>query len=278
MKNALALLWQFGYHLLFIAMQFVCFYIIINYNKEQKIIFLNSTNILTSKINEQVDKVTNYLNLSVENDTLKKQNARLIKKFIDYDINNNLAQNDTLNIDSLKYALTPVEICNSTFHLRDNYITLCQGSKMGIPEDAGIISMNGLVGMVKKVSANFSIVMSILHSQTAISCSIKRTGATGILMWKGTDPKIMSLEAIPKHIIVQKGDTIITSGYSTVFPKGIIVGKVLNAELKNGNNTYEIDVLLNNDPVAWDAPYIITNKLATEQRLLEASVKSTANE
>jgi rod shape-determining protein MreC len=273
MKNAIELLLRFGYHLLFVAMQFLCFYIIINYNKEQKSIFLNSTGIVISKINSKVDEINQYLKLDLENDSLQMQNARLIKKFIDYDINSSLLPDDTLDIDSSQYHLISANICNSTFHLTDNYITLCEGSKEGITTDMGVISLNGIVGIVKRVSDNRSLVMSILHSQTNISCAIKRKDKNiiGILNWKSSDPKIMNLESVPKHHTVIEGDTVITSGYSTIFPKGITVGKVKRVALEKGSNSYTIDVELFNDPSSWDVVYVIKNKLGAEQKALEAS-------
>lgn len=277
MKGALELLLKFGYHLLFIALQFICFYIIINYNKEQKSIFINSTNLLSSSVNKRVDKFNKYLRLQQENDSLQRQNARLIQKFISYDINLSQNKNDSLDVDSTKYQLQAVNICNSTFNLKDNYLTLCEGAKDGIQEDAGVVSQNGIVGIVRKVSDNFSIVMSVLHSQTNISCSILRNvrkgiNSTGVLTWKSFNPKVCNLEAIPKHLTILQGDTVITSGYSTVFPKGIMVGKVKNVVLETGSNSFKIDVELFNDPSSWDAVYIIKNKLGEEQKNLEASI------
>lgn len=272
MRNAILLLLQFSYHLLFLALQFISFYIIINYNKEQKSIFINSTNLFSRSINTKVDKFNNYVRLREENDSLQSQNAKLIKKFIDSDINLSIVKDDTLTVDSTKFKIQGVQICNSTFHLIDNHITLCQGTKQGIAKDMGVVSQNGLVGIVKKTSENFSIVMSILHSQTSISCGIKRNKSTGTLVWKSGYPKIMNLESIPKHLNVVQGDTVITSGYSTIFPKGIMVGRVKTVTLEAGNNTFTIEVELFNDPAAWDAVYVIRNEFGEEQRLLEASI------
>ena len=274
MKNAIELLLRFGYHLLFVAMQFLCFYIIINYNKEQKSIFLNSSNIVVTKINNKVDQFEQYLRLTVENDSLQKQNARLIKKFIDYDINSSLMPDDTLEADSSTYQLISSNICNSTIHLTDNYITLCEGSKQGIEADMGVITLNGIVGIVKRVSENRSLVMSLLHSQTNISCAIKRKDKSiiGILNWKTSDPKIMNLESVPKHHTVLEGDTVITSGYSTIFPKGLMVGKVKRVSLEKGSNSYTIDVDLFNDPSSWDVVYVVKNKIGEEQKKLEATI------
>lgn len=272
MKNAIELLLRFGYHLLFLAMEFLCFYIIINYNREQKGIFLHSANLFSTTIDARVDKVNQYLRLDVENDSLHQQNARLIKKFIDYDLNSSLHDNDTLDLDSSKYKLIAVDICNSSFRLRDNYLTLCAGENLGITPDMGVVSQNGIVGIVKKVSPHFSVVMSILHSQSNISCLIKRNSSNGMLTWDMGNPKIMHLESIPKHKTVLVGDTVITSGYSTIFPKGIMVGKVKTVVLEPGSNSYTIEVELFNDPTAWDALYVIANRLSGEQKRLEAEI------
>lgn len=272
MKNAIELLLRFGYHLLFVALEFICFYIIIQYNQQQKTIFIHSANIFSATIDARLDKLNKYLILNKENDSLHRQNARLIKKFIDYDLNASLHNNDTLDLDSFKYNLVAADICNSTFNLRDNYITLCSGAQQGITEDMGVISQNGIVGVVKKVSENFSIVMSILHSQSSISCLVQRTNSNGVLTWKMGNPKILYLEAIPKHNTVLVGDTVVTSGYSTIFPKGIRVGKVKTVVLEPGSNSYTIEVELFNDPSAWDALYVVTNKLAGEQKKLEAEI------
>ena len=185
-----------------------------------------------------------------------KTKCPIDQKFIDYDLNSSLHDNDTLDLDSSKYQLIAVDICNSNFRLRDNYITLCSGSKAGLMSDMGVISQTGLVGIIKKVSDNFSIVMSILHSQSSISCLIKRNNSNGMLIWKMGNPKILNLESIPKHKTVLVGDTVITSGYSTIFPKGIQVGKVKTVVLEPGSNSYTIEVELFNDqlpgtPCMW---------------------------
>jgi rod shape-determining protein MreC len=112
--------------------------------------------------------------------------------------------------------------------------------------------------------------MSILHSQSIIDCSLKNAGAHGSLVWNGKNPKILDLIDIPKHINVKKGDTVLTSGFSTIFPKGLLVGKVINVELPNGSNIFEISVEIFNDPSAVSYGYVIKNKMAQEQKLLEA--------
>ena len=268
MKQVVFLLLKYGVHLLFIFLEVICFYIIINYNQSKKEIFLNSTNLLTTKINNKVDRLEEYLRLETVNDSLHMQNAVLLKRYIN-SLELNISAKDSLTIDSVAYDIIPAKICNSTFNLQNNYVTLCKGSSDGITKDMGVITVNGIVGQVVKVSKNYSKVLSILHTKSRISASIKRNNAYGYLAWDGTSPREVSLKAIPKHIDVRIGDTIITSGFSTIFPRGINIGVV--ESFKERNNNIDISVLLFNDPSKWNITYVINNKLAQEQRALENS-------
>lgn len=268
MKNVIYLLVKFGIHFLFIGLEVICFYLIIKYNQTQKEIFINSTNVFATKINTRADRLEEYLRLEEVNDSLQIQNATLIKKFINSNLIN-LSTEDSIEIEGQQYQLIPSKICNSTFHLKNNFITLCNGRLSGVHKDMGVISPNGIVGQVTQVSDNYAKVMSILHSQSRISATIKRTNAYGNLRWDGESPLKMSLEAIPTHIDVLPGDTVITSGFSTIFPKGIQIGVIEKASKRNSD--YEITVRLFNDPSKWDVMYVVQNLLAEEQKILESS-------
>lgn len=258
---------KYAAYFFFIGLEILCFYLIVNYNQEQKAIFINSSNILASSINIKVDQIQEYTRLEKINDSLQIQNGRLIKRFINSKSLNLSYTLDSISLSDSQYELIPVQICNTTFHLKNNYITLCNGSKNGIIQDMGIISLNGIVGKVTAVSDNFAKVMSILHTQTRISAMLKKNSAFGSLRWSGNNPLEMSLEDIPKHVDVAIGDTIVTSGYSTIFPSGINVGIVNKLDKKNNNHV--IQVKLFNDPTQFDILYGIKNILAEEQLKLE---------
>ncbi len=266
MKNIIYLLAKYGIHFLFLLLEVFCFYLIITYNKDQNEIFVNSTNIVATKLNTNVDRWQNYLRLEEENDSLQTQNAQLIKRFINADLIN-LVSEDSIQLESQQYDLISTKICNATFHLKNNYLTLCAGKKHGIEKNMGVITQNGVLGQITSVSEHYSKVMSILHSQSRISAGIKRNNAYGSLKWNGHSPLELSLEAIPKHVDVQLGDTIITSGFSTIFPKGIEIGTI--SKVEKGNNNYKIKVELFNDPTKWDVTYVVVNHLANEQKELE---------
>lgn len=271
MYNVLQLFIKYGAHILFVVLEFLCFYLIINYNQDQKQIFINSSNLYSAKLSQQMARVNQFAGLKNQNDSLLHENANLIENLIsiEYASTKIPAADSTLS----QYRLIPAQVCNATVHLKNNHFTLCKGSREGIKPDMGVISSHqGVVGIVRNVSENFSHVISLLHSQSKLSCSIKNRAGHGTLVWNDMDPLRMSLESIPKHVKISAGDTVITSGYSTMFPRGILVGKVETYKAKPGSNNYEITVRLFNDLTNIRYAYVIQNRFGEEQGKLEKEV------
>jgi rod shape-determining protein MreC len=271
MYNVVQLFLRYGAHLLFIGLELWCFYLIVNYNRTQREILLNSSNVYAARILAQSSKFTDYFRLQQVNDSLMHENAVLIEGRIMMEYSTDIIPQADSNL--LSYDLIPTFICNNTVHLRNNHITLCKGSREGIRPGMGVISgERGIVGIVRNVSPNFAHVISILNPQTRISCAIKKRNAHGNLVWKNMDPWRMTLEAVPKHQTVSIGDTIITSGYSTIFPKGILVGKIESYTIVPGSNSYDITVRLFNDLSTLKYAYVVQNRLSAEQLSLESEV------
>ncbi len=271
MYNVIQLFAKFGVHILFVVLEIICFYLIINYNQNQNEIFLNSSNIYSAKIGEQRAILSNFANLRRVNDSLMHQNANLIENLILIEY----ASDNIPDADSIynPYSLIPATICNSTINLRNNHITLCKGSREGIKPDMGVISSSkGIIGIVRNSSLNFAHVMTLLNSQIKISCSIKSRKGHGSLVWKDSDPLRMTLESVPKHEIIAVGDTVITSGFSTMFPRGILVGKIEKFIMVPGNNNYNITVKLFNDLTNVKYAYVVQNRYGSEQLMLEKEV------
>jgi len=271
MYNILQLVLKYGAHLLFLVLEILCFYLIINYNRTQKEIYLNSSNVYSAKLSSQTNRLNQYLRLHDINDSLMYENASLIENIIQIEYSNlNVPEADSLYE---RYNLIPSTVCNSTIHLRNNHITLCKGRREGVLPGMGVISSsNGIVGIVRNVSENFAHVMTLLNSQTVISCAVKSRFGHGALVWKVEDPLRMTLESVPKHSKIAIGDTVITSGYSTMFPKGIVVGKIEKFSIPLGSNNYNITVKLINDLTAIDYAYVVQNRFAVEQLSLENEV------
>lgn len=268
MYQVIQLLARYGTHLIFGILEIVCFYLIINYNEKQRDIFINSSNVYASRISAYRNQLVEFANLKNQNDALIRENATLIENLIRIEYNSeNPPPPDSL---FLPYGLLPAQICNSTIHLSNNYFTLCKGSREGIKAGMGVISADaGIIGVTKNVSENYARVMSLLHTQTKISCAVKGKESHGSLEWMGNDPTRMTLFHIPKHHVLKVGDTIVTSGYSTMFPRGILVGRIEKYEIPSGSNSYDVTVKLFNDLSSVSHGYVVRHRFADEKENLE---------
>ncbi|MCH2083719.1 MAG: rod shape-determining protein MreC [Saprospiraceae bacterium] len=258
MGNLLQLLLRYGGFLLFLLLEGICFYMIVRYNKKQNLIFTSTSNIFVGSILDQYDDVAKFIRLSEDVDLLRKENARL-KSFIKTDLYDNSYRLDTFLGDSvrMRYEYIPVKVINNSIAKKDNHITLNKGIDHEVQKHMGVISNNGVIGVVKNSSCCFSSVMSILHRQTRISASIRSKGYFGSLVWNGENSRIMQLNEIPRHAIIVVGDTVETSGNSNLFPKGVQIGIIKEINRKEGPNSYDIQVELSNDIANLQYGYVI---------------------
>ena len=194
MQNLIRLFAKYGTHITFILLQVICFYIIVNYNKSQQSIYLNSSNLYAGKFDAKLGQWQRYLSLTENNDSLARHNAQLLELYI------NRKKSDPSISDSslLQYQLIPAQITNNTYQLRNNHITLDKGSDHGVKKDMGVLSHHGIVGIIRNVSPRFSHVVSILNTQSRVSATVSPHSYPGTLLWKGSDPKVVTLEAITK--------------------------------------------------------------------------------
>ena len=162
-------------------------------------------------------------------------------------------------------------VINNSVYKRNNYITLNKGAKYGIKEGMGVIIPNGIIGIIKSVSENYSLVISILHSQTKISVLLQKQQVPGILKWKGFDYKSANIHDVPEHVEINIGDTIYSSGYSTIFPKGLSIGTIKSFK-KQSDGYYTIMMRFFKDLNTLNYVYIVDSFANKEQRLLESSI------
>jgi rod shape-determining protein MreC len=264
MQNILLLFARFGTHITFLFFTVFSFFLIINFNKTQRSIFINSSNFYANKLDARTSKWQNYLSLQEVNDSLARHNAELMERFINFRTSEVIISDSTLN-----YELLPAKIIRNTYNLRNNHLTLDIGAKQGVEKDMGVLSKKGILGIVRNVSEDFSHVISVLNSQTRISCTVKPYAYPGNLIWDDMDPNFMTLESIPKHVDVEVGDTVITNGYSTIFPANIEVGTIADIKTDRGSSNFNLKVKLFNNVPNEKRAYIIKNNLAAQQLQLE---------
>lgn len=177
---------------------------------------------------------------------------------------------DTLILDSLNYfKYIPALVISNTINKRYNYVYLDKGTRHGMYNNMGIIEPNGLVGVVVNVTEDFSLVMPLINEKSKISVKIKNQGYFGTLQWEKGDARFAHINEVPNHVILEKGDTIVSSGYSQIFPKNILIGYVEETNKESGNSFLNIKIRLSVDFSKLNYTYAINNKQIESFKKLE---------
>ncbi len=261
MRNLIEFIIRYRNFFSFFVLELVCFTIIVNYNREQRQILLNSTSTYAGTIFDIYSNALDYLDLREENKKLERENTQL-RQYLQA-VEGSDFELDSLILDSLnaQYEFIPAKIIKNSIVALDNMITLDVGKKQGVDKHMGVISMDGLIGITVGVSENYSVAMSLLHRQTRVSSRLRSTPYFGSLVWKNErDPTVLDLDDVPKHANIELGDTVETSGYSFMFPPGIPIGTIASDSLPEGNNFYTIKVKLMNDLSKMEHVYVVKNK------------------
>ena len=220
--------------------------IVVNYNNYQKVSYLNSANSITSSVYSAFDSAKNYFKLARINNHLAEENA-MLRSALRAQAGFTIHPDSILKtIDSTwaDYQFVAARVINNSTSKPNNYITLNRGAKHGVKPDQGIVSASGVVGVIAHVSDSYSLGISLLNSRWGVSAKLKKSGFFAPVSWDGNDYRIASLNDIPFHVEIEQGDTVITSGYSSIFPEGVMIGTIQSYMRPEGENYYKINVRL----------------------------------
>tara|TARA_R110002167_G_scaffold95331_2_gene253935 strand:- start:2684 stop:3508 length:825 start_codon:yes stop_codon:yes gene_type:complete len=220
--------------------------------------FINSANFITGGVYNSVNDINKYFDLNTQNKLLIEENNKL--KSLLYNRNSNPDFNyiDSLTYDN-SYRFTIASVLKNSYSSVKNVLLINKGSKDSIKQDFGVITSKGIVGIIDNTSKHYATVISILNPTSKISAQLKKTNHFGTLTWNSKSPFFTQLFDIPKIAPVKVGDTIVTSGRSAIFPKGIPIGTIYDFKLDAAENYYEINVKLFNDMTSIEHVYIIEN-------------------
>ena len=228
MRNLIHFIFKHHFFFLFLIFEVLSIILFVqnNYYPQQK--YFSIINEISGSVHKTTNNIAQYLSLRRVNKELAENNAVLLnhsfKSFTKIDTATYLIR-DTLYKQQYKY--TAARVINNSINRRNNYLTLNKGKNDGIDRDMAVITKNGVVGIVKNVSWHFASVISILNSKSKISAKIKKNNYVGSIMWEGMNYQMGVLSDIPSHAKITKGDTVITSGYSNIFPEGIPIGTIV---------------------------------------------------
>ena len=270
MRNLIAFIRKYSFFFLFLGVETLAFYLIIKNNHFQGSSFLNSTNSFTGGIYTQYSQWGDYLNLKEVNEALSAENRRLrenqIKSF-ERLFGENVLVKDT--IFRRKYHYTKAKVINNSTHRQNNYLTISVGSKNGIENGMGVVGPNGVIGVVKNVSDHYASVVSVLHREAKISVKLKESAYFGSMQWDGEDYRTVMLKDIPNHVQLNEGHTVVTSGFSSIFPEGLNTAVIKTFYVPDGENFYDIKMELLNDFKQVSYVYVLKNNFKIEIKELE---------
>lgn len=269
MRNLLNFLAKYNNLIIFLFLEGFAIYFLITGNHYHKSRVVKSIKGLTRNIEDKVSIARTYFRLQEINTKLATENTELrnrIERLTRKVSKTFISVTDTMS--QQQYIYTTAEIVNNSINKQKNFFTINKGTKQGINKDMAVISRNSVAGIVIASSDNFSIVMSLLNLDFRLSGIIKSAGYFGSLNWDGKDYRYALLNDIPQNAVINIGDTVETTNYSAIFPKGIIIGTVSAFE-KVGGDFYKISVLLATDFDQLDYVNVISNLKKTEQKTLE---------
>ena len=240
-----------------------------NYHNDK---FISSSNFVTGGVYTFRNNITDYLSLGKENQQLLQENLVLRKKLDQFKETAVFEKLDSTVLPN-KYKYFTARVINNNYSKTKNQLTLDKGQKDSLKIDLGVISSKGIVGIVSDVSENYSTVQSILNTKSRINAKLKKSSHFGSLIWNTKDPNVVQLVDIPRLASLEKGDTVVTGGRSTIFPEGIPIGAIKDFHLDNDDNYYYVNVDLFNDMTSLEHIYLIENNDAQEIKELEKGVE-----
>lgn len=245
MSNLLKIISRYSNFLVFILLEVVAFLLIVGNNLYPRSRVLSTANRVVAWNYQVVSGITGYFGLRAENSELAEENVILRNRLNELE---NLAEN--VNMDSVyRYAqydlrYIPAKVVQMTTTQQHNYLTINRGERDGVYVGMGVRNHYGVVGIVRTVGGKYSVVQPLINTHTNLSCRFAKNDYVGTLQWDGYSSRFANLTDVAAHVVVNQGDTIVTSGLSPIFPAGIPVGVVEEAVLADGASYYTIRIRL----------------------------------
>ncbi len=263
-------LFIYAYRAFFVFLVFEGFsiFLIIQNQNYHKAAFINSSNVLVGNIAETSSDISDYFNLKSQNEVLSVEVAVLKERIAAMELQVEAIQEIKDDADTL-YDFIPAKVVYNSYRQLNNYLTLNKGHKDGIKINQGVIGADGIVGKIRSASENFSIVVSLLHTDFLVSSLHKRSGTFCTTNWDGRNPEFANLIYVPRHVFVNKGDTVTTSGYSSVFPANQFIGIVEEVNTLPNATFHDIRIKLATDFSQINFVSVVENKLSLEKDSIE---------
>ena len=275
MRNLINFLLKYNYWFLFVILEVASFVLLFRFNNYQQSVYFTSANTVVGAVYEVSGGISSYFHLKSVNEDLLDRNMLLEEQINNLEKALKERQLDSIAVNSIRkmpqkdYQLFKARVIKNSLNLADNYITLDKGSSSGIHSEMGVVDGNGIVGIVYETSPSYSVVISVLNSKSNISCKMVGSDYFGYLKWEHGDSRYAYLKDLPRHAEFNLGDTVVTSGFSTVFPEGIMVGTVDDMSDSHDGLSYLLKIKLATDFGKLSDVRVIARNGQQEQKELE---------
>ena len=253
MRNLLYFLSRHNHWFVFVLLEVLSMVLLFRYNSYQGSVWFTSANAVSGKVFEWNSAVGQYFSLADVNSQLTQRNIYLERQIELLSEQLRSTQKDTTAVERMQqvvmrdFSVIPAKVVSSSLDKANNLMTIDKGEADGVRRDMGVVCGTGVVGIVYLTSEHYSVVIPVLNEQSNISCSIRGRGYFGYMHWYGGSPEYAYIDDIPRHAHFKLGDYIVTSGYSSVFPAGIIVGRIKHVYNSDNGMSYRLKVTLTTD-------------------------------
>lgn len=234
MYNLIRFLKKYNYIILFLILEVICILMITHNLPYQKRKLTNFGNNISGKIYKTTTNWSNYFHLKDENQLITDYNASLMSMLYQQN-SDSLLEYENKTSD---YKFIPANVINNSIHRNNNYLLIDKGKNDGLNENMGVVCENGIVGKIVNVSDNYASVISMLHPYTIVSARFKDNQHLANVCWNTHDYRYGIVKDIPLHLQLNKGDTLVTSGFSNVYPQDFLIGTIeemIESESKDFN-------------------------------------------
>lgn len=258
----------------------ICIVCLVRSNPYQRSVWLSSANGVATCFYRTLSSSTSYIGLREINEELNRRNAELEARNVELRqiVQSLLLAQDSMSnimseaLENGRYKYTTATVINSSVNRSNNYLTLDRGRMEGILPEQGVVDRNGVVGIVSRVSDHAALVISLLNPDLRLSCKLGHEGYLGSLIWDGSSAQQAILEELPRHAEINKGDTVFTSGFSSVFPEGIPVGVVNHVVTEDDGDFRKLVIDLAADFQRIGPVMVVEDTRAAEMRELEQGI------
>ena len=271
MRNLFSLLWKYHFFVFFLILETISLILLVNNYSYHRSLAFNTASDFTGNIYSTYGNIEHYFSLKHENEQLLEENARFRNELSAL----TAALPDSLPADTNStYYYIPAHVISNSVNKRNNLILIDKGLNDSIKKEMGVVSPTGIAGIVIGVSDHYAVVMSMLHRNSRISGRVKKNGQLVNIVWKGTDFTKGEVIDIPTHFTLSKGDTIITSGNSLIFPPGILIGTIAIDQQADNLQLGHATLNFSTDFNGLEYVYVIKNREKKEQEELLNEVEN----